>query len=70
MKEVTITKKKSDLMEIEDWCRKTWGRQGLMWQVSPDQWSRWNRQEPGTESWIWSFTREEEYVLFTLTWCY
>lgn len=70
MKEVTVTKKRSDLRDIEDWCHKTWGRQGLMWQVSPDQWSRWDRREPDVEAWTWSFTREEEYVLFTLTWCY
>jgi len=69
VKEVTIAKKISDLMEIEDWCHKTWGRQGLMWQVSRDRWS-WLDREPGTETWIWSFTREEEYVMFTLTWCY
>jgi hypothetical protein len=69
MKEVTVTRKISDLREIEDWCRRTWGRPGLVWQASPA--SHWVRlSDQGEVSWIWSFTREDEYVMFTLTWCY
>lgn len=69
MKEVTITKPITDLCEIENWCRRTWGRPGLVWKVSLA--SHWGRSSGrGEVSWTWSFTREEEYVMFTLTWCY
>mgnify|MGYP003347905453 CR=1 FL=1 len=52
--------------EIYRWCIKNLARrEGLVWQVAVPMGPHISKLRRG-----WSFTRQEDYVLFKMTWCY
>lgn len=72
MFEINLSHTGEEYEKIRQWCMENLSfREGLVWQVQNDGWRGWGvHRGISAFGYTWSFTRQEDYTLFRLTWCY